>query len=66
MRIDLRGVTFMDLTALRALLEGHARLRSLGRRMVVVVAPGRRTRVMSVLSLATGLTIEERPEGEAS
>jgi len=65
-RIDLRRVTFMDLTALRALHDAHARLRGLGRRLVIVVAPGRRPRVMSVLSLAAGLTVEEHAEMEAS
>ena len=65
-RVDLRRVTFMDLAALRALVEAHARLRSLGRRMVVVVPRGRRPRVMSVIQLAAGLTIEERPWPDAS
>lgn len=65
-RIDLRRVTFMDLAALRVLREAHTRLRGLGRRLVLVVAPGRRPRVMSVLSLAAGLTVEEHPEVEAT
>jgi len=62
-RVDLRGVTFMDLQGLRVLLEADRTLPADGRRLVVVTTPGRRPRVMTLLSLADGLTVEEHPEG---
>lgn len=61
-RIDIRGATFMDLASLRVLLDARRSLAAQGRRLVVVVAPGRRPRVMTVLSLAAGLTVEEVPD----
>jgi anti-anti-sigma factor len=63
-RVDVRRATFMDLPSLRVLLDADRNLAAYGRRLVVVVAPGRRPRVMTVLSLATGLTIVERPDGQ--
>jgi len=64
-RVDLRSATFMDLSSLRVLLEADRALAAGGRRLVVVTAPGRRPRVMTVLSLADGLTVEEHPQGRA-
>lgn len=65
-RVDIRMATFMDLPALRVLLEADRTLTAGGRRLVVVTAPGRRPRVMTVLSLADGLTVIEQPDGGTS
>jgi len=45
--VDLRGVTFLDSTAIGELVRGHRRARAAGRRFVVV--RGRDTRIAQVL-----------------
>lgn len=65
-RVDIRGATFMDLHSLRALVEADRTLGAGGRHLVVLAAPGRRPRVMTVLGLAGGLTVEEHPDGGTS
>lgn len=60
--IDLRGVTFLDSSGLRALLAADRRARNDGRRLVLVRAPDSVHRVFEIALLDRRLTFVECPE----
>jgi anti-anti-sigma factor len=55
--LDLRGLTFLDSTGLRALLGADARAREEGRRVVLIQGPEPVQRVLSITGLDDRLDI---------
>ena len=55
--VDLKGVTFMDSTGLRALLTANQQLADAGRRMAVIVSGGPVDRLLDISGLGDTLGI---------
>lgn len=63
--IDLRGVTFLDSSGLRALLAADRRARRAGRRLALVRGPEPVQRVFEIALLDRRLTFVDAPEAAA-
>jgi anti-anti-sigma factor len=59
--VDLRGVTFMDSTALSALLNAQRRLTRAGRKLSLIVVPGAVARILEVTRLDTTFALADTP-----
>jgi anti-sigma B factor antagonist len=55
--IDFSGTTILDSTAIHVLLEAHARLRELDRRLAVICPPGNVRRVLQVAGVDGALPL---------
>jgi anti-anti-sigma factor len=60
--VDLRGVEFVDSTGLRALISADERVRSRGRRMIVVRGPGAVERLLTITQLDQRLELVDDPD----
>lgn len=60
--VDLRGLSFMDSSGLRALVAADSRARETGRRLVLIRGPERVQRVFSITRLDERLEIVEDDE----
>ena len=63
--IDLRGLSFMDSSGLRALLAADGKARELGRRLVIVRGDDRVQRVLRITRLDERLEIVDDAESLA-
>ena len=63
--LDLRGITFIDSTGLRAVIAAQERARSEGRRLVVVRGAKAVDRVLSMTQLDQRLEIVDDPDSVA-
>ena len=59
--LDLRDLTFLDSTGLRLMLRLHARLESVGGRLVLVAGPRRVQRVFELTGALDELEIVQDP-----
>jgi anti-sigma B factor antagonist len=64
--IDLRGVTFMDSSALAVLVHGDRQLRRQGRALACVVRQGPVEQLLEATGLRHGLAVFETPEDAAA
>lgn len=64
--LDLRGLSFMDSSGLRALLAADARARELGRRVVIVRGDDRVQRVLRITKLDERLEFVDDVESLAA
>ena len=62
--LDLREVTFMDSAGMHLMLEADDRIRSAGRRLLVVRGPAAVGRLFEVMGVETRLECVDRPPGE--
>jgi anti-anti-sigma factor len=60
--VDLRDVEFVDSTGLRALISADERVRSRGRRMIVVRGPGAVERLLTITQLDQRLELVDDPD----
>lgn len=63
--VDLRRVTFMDSTALGALVRAGEQMRNQGRALKLVVATGRVTELLDVSGLTERFELLRAPPGTA-
>lgn len=62
LRLDLSGLTFIDSSGVRVLVQALKRLRERGERLVLVAPPAHVKRVFDLLGLASiGLVVQEQP-----
>jgi anti-sigma B factor antagonist len=64
--LDLRGLSFIDSTGLRAVIAADQRARSAGRRLVIVRGAQAVDRLLSLTQLDQRLEIVDDPESVAS
>lgn len=64
--IDLRDVTFMDSSGLRALLTAHRRAEEAGRGFALVRGSDTVTRLLDVTGLSERLEVLDEPPAESS
>lgn len=62
LRVDLSGLSFMDSSAVRLVLQADARARAAGRRLVVACGQGLPRRMFNLLGLADRLELVDRFE----
>jgi anti-anti-sigma factor len=62
--VDLRGVTFLDATALRCLIRAKDRANAAGSVLEIVRGPGHVQHTVEVVGLAEELPFVDRPTGE--
>jgi anti-sigma B factor antagonist len=60
--VDLRGLTFMDSSGLRALIMADQRVRDKGGRFVVVRGPDRVNEVMEMTGVAQQIELVDEPD----
>jgi anti-sigma B factor antagonist len=59
--LDLRGLSFMDSTGLRLLVQADSRARDLGQRLAIVRGPDAVHRVLEITGLDTKLDLIDDP-----
>jgi anti-sigma B factor antagonist len=59
--VDLRGLTFIDSSGLRALIMADQRVRDAGGRFVVVKGPDRVNEVLEVTGVARQIELVDKP-----
>jgi anti-anti-sigma factor len=59
--LDMRGLTFIDSSGLRALIMADQRVRSAGGRFVVVRGPARVNEVLEVTGVAREIELVDEP-----
>ena len=62
--VDLRGLTFIDSSGLRAILDGHGKLAARGVEVTILRPPGRLWRVFSVTGTDRLLPFDDRRAAE--
>lgn len=59
--LDLRGLTFMDLTGLRAIIDAEAQARRGRQRLVLIRGPAQVDRLLALVGQSAGLEIVDVP-----
>jgi anti-sigma B factor antagonist len=64
--LDLRGVTFIDSSGLRALIMADQRVRAEGRHFVVVRGPDRVNQVLEMTGVAERIELVDEPPSDGA